>query len=143
DWSSDVCSSDLLSFRTACSPSALSFRNSLHLAPVRFPLVVKPWSQRASLSLLSEVPPSIRTWSSHPGNLFRDPLRMGQPGARPPQHERLVAVFKGPNMVRPVFIHFGVRINEAELAPKQLEVVVLSGQEEPSWPHMKLLGVVL
>src|SRR5260370_27828932 len=48
-----------------------------------------------------------------------------------------------PNMVRAIFIYFGVRINESELDPKQLKVVVLSGQEKPSWPRMRLLGKAL
>src|SRR5260370_14123401 len=79
----------------------------------------------------------------HPGNLFRNPLGVGQAGAGPPQHEGLVAILHGPNMVRAIFIYFGVGINEFELDPKQLKVVVLSGQEKTSWPGMKLFGKAL
>src|SRR5713101_5980256 len=79
----------------------------------------------------------------HPGNLFRNALGVGQPGASSPQHEGLVAILHRPNMVRAIFIYFGVGINESELDPKQLKVLVLSGQEKPSRPGMKLFGKAL
>src|SRR5207247_10323245 len=72
----------------------------------------------------------------HPGNLFRDPLGVGQPGASSPQHEGLVAILHRPNMVRAIFIYFGVGINESELDSKQLEVVVFSGQDQTTRPSM-------
>src|SRR5260370_8648504 len=79
----------------------------------------------------------------HPGNLFRNPLGVGQAGAGPPQHEGLVAILHCPNMVRPIFTYFGVGINESELDPKPLKAVVLSSQEEPSRAGMKLVGKAL
>src|SRR5260370_12075689 len=91
------------------------------------------------MGLLATCLPSL----DHPGNLFRNPLGVGQPGAGPPQHEGLVAILHRPNMIRAIFIYFGVGINESELDPKQLKVLVLSGQEKPSRPGMKLFGKAL
>src|SRR5215831_5379787 len=46
-------------------------------------------------------------------------------------------------MVRSIFVHLRIGVDESELDPEKLKIVVLSRQEEPSGSRMKLLGKFL
>src|SRR5437660_3653770 len=74
---------------------------------------------------ISTLFPYTTLFRSHPRDGFRDPFRVGQPRARGPQLEGLVAIPNVPYVLLLVLIPLGVCVREAELATKQLNIVRL------------------
>src|SRR2546426_8086325 len=84
---------------------------------------------------------SLSFWPVYPGDGFCNPTRVGRVLARGPERKRLVAIAKHTAMARLVFVHFRVRVHEAEAAAQQLNIIGLASQEQPARTDMELLRV--
>src|SRR2546421_8140419 len=74
---------------------------------------------------------------------FADPRRLRQARHGSPEHERLVAVAEVPGVEVLVLVHFLIGPGEPETAAQLLDVLRLSGEKLPAWPHAERLGVLV